>query len=248
MDRLVEAEAEYSSAERLAPPNSRAQLDYTNARVEVQVKQLQGMGFPATMARAAVLNHHSVTAAAAALKLLPISPLTLSREVLDSDDEEELYPRLNNPGSTSNPASFTSFLNNKPKPLVASQPTRTGTPPSMSTTTTTSSTTSIVPGDPLTDARNPLRCDTLWVGNLKEPTTEAELRSKFQTYGRIRSLALMLEKHCGFVSYQDWRSAAAAMSEQQNKPMHGHAMFLKYPDRALNQGPQLKNLVLRKKH
>lgn len=51
--------------------------------------------------------------------------------------------------------------------LKESRPKRLATPP-------------LVPGDPLTDSRNPLHCDTIWVGNLLgDDLSEADFRRKF---------------------------------------------------------------------
>ncbi len=43
----------------------------------------------------------------------------------------------------------------------------------------------------------------------------------------------MLDKHCAFVTFSDWRHAGDAMQELQAKDVLGQKILIKYPDRAL---------------
>ncbi|XP_049851158.1 uncharacterized protein LOC126325495 [Schistocerca gregaria] len=51
---------------------------------------------------------------------------------------------------------------------------------------------------------------TLWVGNLPWDCTEQDIRAVFEIFGRIRSIRILSNKNCAFVTYYDLDASTAA--------------------------------------
>lgn len=61
----------------------------------------------------------------------------------------------------------------------------------------------------------------LYVGNLNYNTTEASLRSAFESYGDVVSVKIIQHKGFGFVEYSSTEAAAAAKAAMNGKDLDG---------------------------
>ncbi|NWX10654.1 STIP1 protein, partial [Caloenas nicobarica] len=77
-------------------------------------------------------------------------------------------------------------------------------------------------------------CYPLWVGNITARISEKVLQGSFSQFGEIRSLRLLLERHCAFINYAHKEAAEAAYAAMQDAELEGSRLVLqlKHPSHA----------------
>ena len=75
---------------------------------------------------------------------------------------------------------------------------------------------------------NPLKCSSLWIGNVSEDTQESNFRQLFSQCGTVKSLSILADKNCAFVNYTTPEAAGKAMKEIQGNLYKGLHLVLKY--------------------
>ncbi|KAJ9591236.1 hypothetical protein L9F63_002242, partial [Diploptera punctata] len=57
--------------------------------------------------------------------------------------------------------------------------------------------------NPLMDPSNPMKSNSLWVGNVTEAVTEKMLTDMFAKFGKILSVFVYYNNYCAFINYHD---------------------------------------------
>uniref|UniRef100_A0A1B6MQ56 C3H1-type domain-containing protein n=1 Tax=Graphocephala atropunctata TaxID=36148 RepID=A0A1B6MQ56_9HEMI len=89
----------------------------------------------------------------------------------------------------------------------------------------------------LIDPSNPLKCCSLFVGNLKEGITCQELHCLFTKFGEIESISLMEPNTYAFVNFVESTSASRAMEALQGScwlVSTNNPLTIKYPTNVIN--------------
>jgi curved DNA-binding protein CbpA len=74
---------------------------------------------------------------------------------------------------------------------------------------------------------------TLWIGNLNtSKVTKEDLSNLFSQYGGVMSVRILLERRCGFVTFDSPATAATAKDTLNGHPLGGKKLVLRYPHHA----------------
>ncbi|PSN52404.1 hypothetical protein C0J52_03153 [Blattella germanica] len=96
--------------------------------------------------------------------------------------------------------------------------------------------------DPLMDPSNPLKSNSLWVGNITEQVTEKKMKEMFSKYGKILSIYVYHFNYCAFINYTDHVAPGKAMKALQGASLDGKKILIKFPDSATQSHKRTKAL------
>lgn len=96
-----------------------------------------------------------------------------------------------------------------------------------------------------TDARNPEKLRSIWIGNLSQDATEKQVRDLFGRFGEIESMRRLSEKFCAFINYRDASMASEAMRNLQGYQFFDSQLLIKFPDHPITDG-HLQTIYLKK--
>ncbi|NXR70956.1 TTC31 protein, partial [Pycnonotus jocosus] len=85
----------------------------------------------------------------------------------------------------------------------------------------------VASGPPTLPPSHPARdCFPLWVGNITSHITEKVLRRAFGRFGEIRSMRLLLGRHCAFINFSGKVEAEEAFRTMQGATVEGSKLLL----------------------